>query len=123
MPRGTVFSGHVTAARPSGRLKGRATLGVTLDSFEVNGRAYQLITTAAGRASTRHRKRNLALIGGGAGAGALIGGLAAGGEGALIGAGAGAGAGIIGAAFTGRKQVSLPAETLLTFRLEEAVEL
>jgi hypothetical protein len=63
------------------------------------------------------------LIGGGSGLGALIGGLAGGGRGALIGAGAGAGAGAAGAAFTGKKQVSIPAETVLTFRLDEGVEL
>jgi hypothetical protein len=121
--QGTLFNGHVTNARPSGRLKGRATLGVTLDSFDVNGTEYPLVTTAAGRASARHRKRNLVLIGGGAGTGALIGGVAAGPEGMAIGAGAGAGAGLVGAVFSGRKQVSLPAETQLTFRLEEGVEL
>ena len=123
LPRGTTFSGHVTAASPSGRLKGRAVLGVTLDAFTVNGARYPLVTSRASRVSARHKKRNLVLIGGGSGLGALIGGLAGGGKGALIGAGAGAGAGTAGAALTGKKDVVLPAETLLTFRLEEAVEL
>ena len=123
VPHGTLFSGHVTASHASGRMKGRASLGVTLDSFEINGKSYPIITTAAGRASAKHKKRNLVLIGGGSGLGALIGGIAGGGKGALIGAGAGAGAGTVGAALTGKKQVSLPAETLLTFRLQEAVEL
>jgi hypothetical protein len=123
VPRGTVFSGHVTTAQASGRMKGRASLGVTLDSFEINGARYPVATTAAGRVSARHKKRNLVLIGGGSGLGALIGGLAGGGRGALIGAGAGAGAGAAGAAFTGKKQVSIPAETVLTFRLDEGVEL
>jgi hypothetical protein len=123
LPRGTRFAGHVTTASPSGRLEGRAVLGITLDSFEVNGRQYPLVTSRASRVSDRHKKRNLVLIGGGSGVGALIGGLAGGGKGVLIGAGAGAGAGTAGAALTGKKEVALPAETLLTFRLEEAVEL
>ncbi len=123
VPQGTVFNGHVTASRPSGRLKGRAVLGVTLDSFEMNGQRYQVETTSSGRTSKRHRKRNLVLIGGGAGTGAAIGAIAAGGTGALIGAGAGAAAGTAGAVITGKKQVALRAESLLTFRLEEGVEM
>ena len=123
LPHGTQFSGHVTAAKPSGRMRGRAVLGVTLDSFTVNGATYSIATTSSGRTGKRHRKRNLVLIGGGAGTGAAIGGIAGGGEGALIGAGAGAVAGTIGAVFSGKKEIALPAETLLTFRLEENVEM
>jgi len=123
VPQGTVFAGHVTSSQPSGRFKGRAMMGVTLDSFEVNGARYPVVTSSAGRVSARHKKRNLVLIGGGSGLGALIGGIAGGGKGALIGAGAGAGAGTVGEAFTGKKEVTIPAETVLAFRLEEAVEL
>jgi hypothetical protein len=123
VPKGTVFTGHVTTSTPSGRMKGRAVMGLTLDSFEINGANYPVVTTRASRVSARHKKRNLVLIGGGSGLGALVGGLVGGGKGALIGAGAGAGAGTAGAAATGKKEVTLPAETLLTFRLEENVEL
>jgi len=61
------------------------------------------------------------LIGGGAGVGAVIGGIAGGGVGALIGSSVGAGAGTAGAAFTGKKDIRVPAETTLTFRLTRAV--
>jgi hypothetical protein len=123
VPKGTVFTGHVTTATRSGRMKGRAVLGLTLDSFAINGARYPVVTSKTGRVSSRQKKRNMVLIGGGSGFGALIGGLAGGGKGALIGAGAGAAAGTAGAAATGKKEVTLPAETLLTFRLEENVEL
>lgn len=55
--------------------------------------------------------------GGTATAGAVIGAIAGGGKGVAIGAGAGAAAGTAGAAATGKQDVSLPAETVLTFTI------
>ena len=123
IPAGTVFHGHVTSASASGRLKGRAQLGLALDSFRLNGRQYRVTTTSVDRVSEAHKKRNGFLIGGGAGLGAALGAIAGGGKGALIGAGAGAGAGTAGAALTGKKEVGIGAETPLRFTLRSAVEL
>lgn len=121
VPKGTPFSGHVIAAGASGRLKGRATLGVTLDSFELNGTSHKIQTSSETRASAGHKKRNGVLIGGGAGLGAALGAIAGGGKGALIGAGAGAAAGTAGAAATGKENVAFPVETPLTFSLKSPV--
>jgi hypothetical protein len=121
VPAGTQFAGHVTMAAASGRMKGRAQIGLTLDSFELGGREYRVRTTSVDRVSDRHKKRNSIWIGGGAGLGAVIGAIAGGPKGALIGAGAGAGAGTAGAALTGKKQVGVRAETPLRFTLEAAV--
>ena len=121
VPEGTAFSGHVTTAAASGRLKGRAFIGLRLDSFRLNGREYPVQTSSVERVSASHKKRNALLIGGGAGLGAAIGALAGGGKGALIGAGAGAGAGTVGAAATGKRQVGIGAETPLRFTLRESV--
>jgi hypothetical protein len=49
--------------------------------------------------------------------------LAGGGKGALIGGLAGAGAGTAGSAVTGNHEIVLPAETLITFRLEKSVQI
>lgn len=123
IPAGTAFAGHVTTAAASGRLKGRAALGLRLDSFQLNGREYRIQTSSVDRVSAAHKKRNAILIGGGAGLGAAIGALAGGGKGALIGAGAGAGAGTAGAAATGKREVGIVAETPLRFTLRAPVDL
>jgi len=121
VPKGTIFEGHVIEAKKSGRLKGRAFLGITLDSFRLHGATYRIATGADFRSSKSHKKRNLAIIGGGAGTGASIGAVAGGGVGAVIGAGAGAATGTAGAFITGRKNVTLPVESPLVFSLHAAV--
>lgn len=121
VPKGAVFHGHVVEARSSGRFKGRAYLGVTLDSFQLHGATYEIATGSDVRSSSSHKKRNMVLMGGGSGVGAAIGAIAGGGVGALIGAGAGAAAGTTGAFITGKKNVKLPAETPLVFSLRAPV--
>ncbi len=121
IPKGARVHGRVIEARESGRLSTPARLRLALSSVEVGGKTYPLETSSVTRAGSSHKKRNIELIGGGAGVGALIGGLAGGGKGALIGAGAGAGAGTAGAALTGKKDVAMPAESSLTFRLTKPV--
>jgi hypothetical protein len=121
VPRGTEFEGRVVEARRGSRLKGRAYLGVRLDSFRLHGRTYQIATAADIRASSSHKKRNVEIIGGSAGTGATVGAVAGGGIGAAVGAGAGAFVGTAGAFITGRKDVKLPVETPLVFSLRGAV--
>jgi hypothetical protein len=121
IPQNSRVIGHVVDARPSGRLRGVARLNLTLDTIEVDGKSFDIATADKGRVGKNHNKRNGILIGGGAAVGALIGGVATGGVGAAIGAGAGAGAGTAGAAYTGKKDVSVPAETTLTFQLVRPV--
>jgi hypothetical protein len=123
VPAGTRFAGHVTTAAASGRFKGRAAIGLRLDSFRLNGRNYAIRTSSVDRVSAAHKKRNSILIGGAAGLGAAIGAIAGGGKGALIGAGAGAGAGTVGAGVTGKRQVGIVAETPLRFTLRAPVEM
>jgi hypothetical protein len=121
IPKDSTVMGHIVESVPSGRLKGVAKLDLTLDSVEVNGKSYEIATADEGRRGKNHNKRNGILIGGGAGVGALIGGIATGGVGAAIGAAAGAGAGTAGAAYTGKKDIRVPAETALTFQLTRPV--
>jgi len=101
---------------------GRARLQLALQTAEVDGKNYEIRTTSSRKVGGNHKKRNLAWIGGGAGGGLLIGALAGGGEGALIGGPFGAGAGTAAALLTGKKDIKLPAETHLTFKLAEPVK-
>jgi hypothetical protein len=121
VPKGTSFNGHIVQCKPSGRFKGRAVMALRLDSFAVNGQVYDISSNSSGRVSKGHKKHNFAWIGGGAGGGAALGAIAGGGPGALIGAGAGAAAGTVGSVVTGRRNVSLPVETTLRFRLQAPI--
>jgi len=117
VPAGVEAAGRVVEAVAQGRFKGAAVLRLVLTSITINGNAQEVKTSSVSRYLKGKGKRTATLIGGGAGAGALIGGLAGGGKGALIGAAAGAGAGTAGAAYTGNKEIVLPAESTLSFKL------
>jgi hypothetical protein len=115
LARGTAVEGRVTEVTRPGRMKTPATITLVLTNVigtrSVNAFESQALQVDGGS----HAVRNVALIGGGTAAGAVLGGVADGGKGALIGAGVGAAAGTATAYLTGKKELVLPVETQLTF--------
>lgn len=123
IPSGAKAVGTVLTATPAGRLKGGAALALSLDSLRVNGAKYSIETSRFEEAGKGRGKRTIVGGGGGAALGAIIGGIAGGGKGAAIGAVAGGGAGTAGAAYTGQRDIVLPAETRLHFKLRRSLEI
>lgn len=118
IPKGSKGSCSVASVQASGRLKTPARLWLKVDSIDVNGKSYKVSTRWSGQTGSSHNKRNIIAIGGGSALGAIVGGIAGGGKGAAIGAAAGAGAGTAGAALTGKKDITFPAETKLRFTVK-----
>jgi hypothetical protein len=109
-------------AKTSGQLTGRSELQLALERITVAKRSYDVesnVFQTQGASQTTTTARNTGI---GAGVGALIGALAGGKKGAAIGAGVGGGAGVAAAVMAKGDQVRVPAESKLTFRLENSVE-
>lgn len=110
-PKGTQVKGKVVEVVSSGRLQRPASISLQLTQIG-NSPVETQVEQIDGKS---HAGRNVALIGGGAAMGAIIGGIASGGKGAAIGSAIGAGAGTATAAATGKQEIVLAAETPLTF--------
>jgi hypothetical protein len=96
---------------------------VDLEAIYVNGRRY-VVDASSEEINTRDRagvgenRRTAKYVGGGAIIGSIIGAIAGGGKGAAIGAAAGAAGGAGAQTMTRGREIHVPAESLLTFRLE-----
>ncbi len=119
VPKLSPVGGVVDAAKKRGHFKGASDLELRLTSLTLNGTEYPLETRDLAQHKKGKGKRSAAMIGGGTGLGMLIGGLAGGGKGMLIGGLAGGGAGTAAAGLTGNKDLDLPAESVVHFKLAQ----
>ncbi len=121
IPADADIEGRVVQAQNQGHYAGTSQLALELVRITYNGHSYDIRTEQFSKQGSSRGKRTAATVGGGAALGAIIGGIAGGGKGAAIGAAAGAGAGTGAEAITKPTPIKLPAETLLSFRLDSPV--
>lgn len=119
IPRGTPVRGRIDEAHRRGHFKGSSVLELRLVSMRLNGYDYGLDTHDTVREKKGKGKRTAGFIGGLTGAGMLIGGIASGGVGLAIGGLSGAGAGTALAGATGNRDIVIPAESIVHFRLAD----
>lgn len=119
--KGAEVEGVVVESDPGGRVKGVAQLGVALRSIQTAAGKVAIQTgayVAQAKSSVKKDVTRGAIM---TGVGAAIGAIAGGGKGAAVGAGVGAGAGTATAVATRGEAASIPAESVLTFRLQSPV--
>jgi len=119
VPKGALVGGVVDVAHRRGHFKGRSLLELRLTSLTLNGTQYPLTTRDVARGKKGKGRRSTALIGGGAGLGMLVGGVASGGVGLVVGGLAGGGVGTAAAGLTGNRDIEIPAESIVHFKLAD----
>jgi hypothetical protein len=119
IPKRSPVRGRVDFAKKRGHFKGAATLELRLTSLTLNGKEYPLATRDLQERKKGKGKRTAGMIAGGSGLGMLIGGVASGGTGLVIGGLAGAGAGTADAGLTGNRDLVIPAESVVRFKLAD----
>jgi hypothetical protein len=119
IPKGAPVSGVVVASHRRGHFKGSSILELRLTYLTLNGTRYRLDTSDLTQTKKGKGKRSAAFIGGGSGLGMLVGGVASGGVGLLVGGLVGAGGGTALGGLTGNRDIEIPAESIVRFKLAD----
>lgn len=124
LDKGTKVRGRVTDVKESGRVKGRASIQLTLTEIvRDNGKNIAIATKPYNAVAEPTKKRDAGIIAGGAGVGAAIGAITGGGKGAAVGAAVGSGAGTGTVLATKGKEIHYGPETRINFTLANSVEI
>lgn len=123
IPKGADVVTKLVELQEAGKIAGGGQLTLDLVSVTVNGRPVELNTQSVTQAGESGKKDSAKVIGGTAALGTIIGAIAGGGKGAAVGALSGAAAGTAVRVVTSGANVKIPAETRLTFTLQQAVRL
>ncbi|MEO8484084.1 MAG: hypothetical protein ABI634_17870 [Acidobacteriota bacterium] len=121
IPAGSTVRGVVTQATPSGRVKGKASLGLRFTTLEADHRNYPLDADVS-RTAPATKRDDAAKIGIPAAGGAIIGAIIGGKQGAAIGAAAGGGGGTVVVLSTPGKPVTLARGHVLSVQLDQPVD-
>ena len=119
VPKGAPVGGVIDASHRRGHFKGSSLLELRLTSLTLNGIQYPLETRDLARTKRGKGRRSTALIAGGSGLGMLVGGVASGGVGLVVGGLVGGGAGTAVAGLTGNRDIDIPAESIVHFKLAD----
>jgi hypothetical protein len=120
--KNALIKGVVVNSDPGGRVKGVASITVSVKSIELaDGRSVAIAAEPVMVQAQSSKKKDAVKVGIGAGIGAAIGAIAGGGKGAGIGAGVGGGAGTAAVLATHGDPATIPSESRLTFKLTQPV--
>ena len=117
LPSNAAITGHVTVARPSGKVKGRAYLAVRFTEVRRDDERYRMSTSTWGREARGTKEKDAVKIAVPGAVGGVVGAIVGGKKGAVIGAGVGAGTGTAVVLSTAGEQVRLPRGSTLIVRL------
>jgi hypothetical protein len=121
LPAGSVVSGGVVSAQPSGKVKGRASLAVRFNALTARGHEYAIAANVS-RVAAGTKAEDAKKIGIPAAAGAVIGAIVGGGKGAAVGGTIGGGAGTAVVLSTPGRPVTLTRGQVLTLSLAKSVD-
>jgi len=121
--KGARVEGKIIEVDKAGRMTGTSRMSLALTQVNSSdGQRIPLQTSVYTKDGADHsRKNDAAKIGAGAVIGAVIGAAAGGGKGAAVGAGVGGAAGTGAVLLSGGRNVTIPVETRLSFRVEQPV--
>lgn len=123
IPQGAAVSGRVDTVQEAAHFKGNSLLSIELTGLRNRNQNVALATEPYSVQGKGRGKNTAEKVGGGAAVGAILGGIFGGGKGAAIGAAAGGGLGAGANAVTKGEQVQIPSESLIRFRLTNAIAL
>ena len=119
LPKGALVGGVVDVSHRRGHFKGRSLLELRLTSLTMNGTQYPLTSRDLADSKRGKGRRSAAFISGGTGLGMLVGGVATGGVGLVVGGLVGGAGGTALAGLTGNRDIDIPAESIVHFKLAD----
>lgn len=119
LPSNTAVSGHVSQARPAGKVKGRGYLALRFTDVRADDERYRVTTRTWARQARGTKQKDAAKIAVPGAVGGVMGAIVGGKKGAAIGAGVGAGAGTAVVLSTTGDNVHLPRGSTVLVRLSQ----